>query len=303
MSSEKNKVAVILCSYNPNLSYFDKQVESISNQKHKNIYLYLYDDGSSKEKLLEMKSIISSYSLPFTITVRENNFGCCMNFLCALKEVTNYDYYCFSDQDDIWLSDKLSKGLKYLENYDLYCSSTMLINNKDEKIGINNINTKPSFKHSLIQSIAGGNTYVFNNKIRNLITDIRNLPYFSHDWFIYQLAAGNDSKIFYDLRPSVLYRLHSDNLTGTSNTFFSKLKRFKMLMRGDFLNWTDRNIKCLTGHKEVLKKNNLDIINAFNKKRSGNIFERLSIFHKDKFRRSSFMQNITFYIALILKKI
>ena len=140
MSSEKNKVAVILCSYNPNLSYFDKQVESISNQEHKNIYLYLYDDGSSKEKLLEMKSIISSYSLPFTITVRENNFGCCMNFLCALKEVANYDYYCFSDQDDIWLSDKLSKGLKYLENYDLYCSSTMLINNKDEKIGINNIN-------------------------------------------------------------------------------------------------------------------------------------------------------------------
>ena len=303
MLLDKNKVAVILCSFNPNLSYFDKQIESISNQKHKNLHVYIFDDGTSKEKLLKMKSILSDYDLSFTITVRKNNYGCCMNFLHALREVSDSDYYCFSDQDDIWLSDKLSKGLKSLENYDLYCSSTILINDKDKKIGINNIDTSPSFKHSLVQSIAGGNTYIFNKKIRDLINDIRDLPYFSHDWFIYQLAAGSDSKIFYDSTPSILYRLHKNNLTGTSNTFFSKLKRLRMLMKGDFLNWTNRNIECLIGHKEVLKKNNLNIIYDFNKKRSGNLLERVSIYHDDNFRRSSIMQNITFYIALILKKI
>ena len=36
-------------------------------------------------------------------------------------------------------------------------------------------------------------------------------------------------------------------------------------MKGDFLNWTNRNIECLIGHKEVLKKNNLNIIYDFNK--------------------------------------
>ena len=49
MLLDKNKVAVILCSFNPNLSYFDKQIESISNQKHKNLHVYIFDDGTSKE--------------------------------------------------------------------------------------------------------------------------------------------------------------------------------------------------------------------------------------------------------------
>jgi glycosyltransferase involved in cell wall biosynthesis len=299
----KNKVAIILCSYNPNLDYFSKQIESIANQNHTNFHLYIFDDGSSQQIYSKMKSIVCDFKLSFTFNKRDNKEGCCMNFLKSLQEINGYDYYCFADQDDIWFKDKLSRGLKYLINCDLYCSSTVLINKNDREIGINNINVKPSFKHSLVQSIAGGNTYIFNGEIKAIISNIRDLPYFSHDWFIYQLAAGAGYKIFYDKSPSVYYRLHGKNLTGTSNTILSKLQRLRMLMRGDFLNWTNRNIECLNGHKEILTKNNKNILDFFSKKRSHNLLSRLSLFHSYKFRRSTLAQNITFYIALILKKI
>ena len=299
----KNKVAIILCSYNPNLKYFAKQIKSIADQNYTNFHLYIFDDGSSKQICSEMKSIACKFKLSFTLNRRNNNEGCCMNFLKSLQEINGYDYYCFADQDDIWFTDKLSRGLNYLINYDLYCSSTILINEKDREIGLNNISMKPSFKHSLVQSIAGGNTYIFNKKIKTMLLNIEDLPYFSHDWFIYQLVAGADCKIFYDKSPSVYYRLHNKNLTGTSNTFLSKFKRLRMLLRGDFLNWTNRNIECLNGHKEVLTKKNADILDLFSCNRSNNLLSRLSLFHRYKFRRSTLAQNITFYVALILKKI
>lgn len=303
MSKDKNKVAIILCSYEPNLNYFFKQIQSIANQSHTNFNLYIFDDGSSERKYSKMQSIVSKFKLSCTFSKRKNNEGYCMNFLKSLQEIDGYEYYCFSDQDDIWFMDKLSRGLKYLMNYDLYCSSTILINENDREIGRNIIYTRPNFKHSLIQSIAGGNTYIFNNQIKMILSNIKDLPYFSHDWFIYQLAAGGDYKIFYDKSPTVYYRIHGNNLTGTSNTVLSKLMRLRMLLRGEFLNWIDRNIKCLDGHEEVLTKNNKDILDLFSKNRSHNLLSRISLFHNYKFRRSTLAQNIALYVALILKKI
>ncbi len=59
MSKDKNKVAIILCSYEPNLNYFFKQIQSIANQSHTNFNLYIFDDGSSEQKYSKMQSIVS----------------------------------------------------------------------------------------------------------------------------------------------------------------------------------------------------------------------------------------------------
>ena len=81
----KNKVAIILCSYNPNLDYFSKQIESIANQNHTNFHLYIFDDGSSQQIYSKMKSIVCDFKLSFTFNKRDNKEGCCMNFLKSLQ--------------------------------------------------------------------------------------------------------------------------------------------------------------------------------------------------------------------------
>ncbi|MCV5720962.1 glycosyltransferase family 2 protein, partial [Escherichia coli] len=60
----------------------------------------------------------------------------------------------------------------------------MLVNEKDECIGYSPLFCKkPSFRNALIQSIAGGNTMLFNQAARNIINlTPQDFKIVSHDW-------------------------------------------------------------------------------------------------------------------------
>ena len=297
-------LAIILCTYNPNMDYFNQQLMSIREQSYKNFILYIFDDKSTMENLKKIKQSLSEYKIPHALEVNENNLGCCMNFIYALHKIPQHKFYSFADQDDVWYKDKLKTGIEYLNQYDLYCSATRLINSSNKVIGFNYLNATPSFKHSLVQSIAGGNTFIFTKRIRDIIIHKKlNLPYFAHDWFIYQLASGAGLQIFYDSNYSIDYRIHDSNLTGTSSSFIHKVKRLVMLLKGDFQRWTSDNIITLKGYESYLTKENLEILNILSVKRDSRLSDRLKLYHCHNFRRSSFLQNIAFYLALILKKI
>jgi hypothetical protein len=59
---------------------------------------------------------------------------------------------------------------------EVYCSRTILVDVNGNQIGCSPLFTKkPSFANALVQSIAGGNTMVFNKKARDLIDFLHNL--------------------------------------------------------------------------------------------------------------------------------
>src|SRR5258708_34402140 len=66
---------------------------------------------------------------------------------------------------------------------------------------------KPEFRSALVQSIAGGNTMVFNQKARELLVfcgaDV-NVP--SHDWWLYQFTSACGGARTYEANPSTRYR-------------------------------------------------------------------------------------------------
>jgi hypothetical protein len=49
----------------------------------------------------------------------------------------------------------------------------------------------PSFRNALVQSIAGGNTMVFNVALKRLIENAGPLDVPSHDWWVYILVTGS----------------------------------------------------------------------------------------------------------------
>lgn len=304
-SAEHAQIAIILCTFNPNLNYLAKQLISLENQAFKDYELFINDDASNLGLFEKINNLVPSIiTNKYSIMRNPKNIGFSQNFIQTVNKIKNFKYYSFCDQDDVWPKDKLQKSLEKIKNYNLYCSSTRLIDANDELIGLNLLNTKPSFKNSLVQSISGGNTYLFDNKVKNLLLNIsENFKLPSHDWTIYQIAAAHDLNIIYDKSPSIEYRLHDKNTIGTSFSLFAKLKRIKLLFSDVYRNWNNQNIRILLLYKSSMSKTHQNFLKIFEINRNGNLIERVRIFTKYLVRRSSFIQNVALLIGLIFKKI
>ena len=71
---------------------------------------------------------------------RKDNLGYAKNFIEGMLSCDQLsDYYAFSDQDDIWHEDKISKALKVLGSVDtnipaLYCARSNITDESCENI-------------------------------------------------------------------------------------------------------------------------------------------------------------------------
>lgn len=304
-SAERAQIAIILCTHNPNLNYIKKQLISLENQTIKDYELFINDDASNHDLFQSIEVLVPSIiTNKYTIVRNQRNIGFSQNFIQTVNQIKNFKYYSFCDQDDIWHKDKLQNSLEKIKNYNLYCSSTRLIDKNDNLIGLNLLNIKPSFKNSLVQSIAGGNTYLFDNKVKKLLSKIpKSSVVPSHDWTIYQLAAAHDLNIIYDKSPSVNYRFHDKNTVGTSFGLLASFYRIKLLFSGVFREWNNQNIRILSLYQSSMSTANQNILKIFKRDRDGNLIERMRIFTKYLVRRSSFIQNYFLLLGLIIKKI
>ncbi len=301
-------LAIVMCTFNGE-KFLQPQLDSFADQSFKNWSLFVYDDKSIDSTENLVKIFGQSYSTCFA----SNNvaLGFAKNFLNGIASTPdNFDFYALSDQDDIWLADKLKKAISYLEKLDkntpaLYCTRTILVDSTGNNIGFSPLFIKkPSFANALVQSIAGGNTMVFNRAARNLITKVgSNIDIVSHDWFIYQLISGAGGIVYYDSNPELLYRQHSNNLIGSNNGFFARLSRVRLLLNSSFRSWNDRNLKVLKDNSKLLTEENRNKLEIFLKSRESSIFKRLCGFAKCGIYRQTLLGNIALFIGGILNKI
>ena len=302
------KIAVLLGFYN-GYEFIDAQIKSILEQNFNNIDIFIFDDNSNKN--LELKKIKTKNKIK--ITKRKKNIGYAKNFLLGLKEVGNdYDFYAFSDQDDIWEKDKIIRGieaLNYKNSYSpkLYCSRTTYYNSDCTiEIGTSKIHSKkPKFANALLQNIAGGNTIIMNNQARKLvIKTVHAKEFISHDWWCYQIISGAGGEIIFDKNRTVKYRQHNYNLIGKNNGFQDIKSRILEFAFGKVKKWSDLNIKNLSNFRYLLTKDNNEILENFLRAReSKNIFRKLNYYFKSGVFRQSKKESIIFMIGLILNMI
>ena len=121
-----NKICVLMSTYNGD-KYIIEQIESILNQKKVNVELLIRDDGST-DKTLE---ILEEYSKKYKNLkyYSGQNLKTARSFMDLLFRAGEYEYYSFSDQDDVWDLDKLTVGISYLkDDYHLYGCSKRIVN-------------------------------------------------------------------------------------------------------------------------------------------------------------------------------
>ncbi|MDP4832205.1 MAG: glycosyltransferase family 2 protein [Rickettsiaceae bacterium] len=308
-STTEPLIAVLMCTYNGE-KFLIEQLDSLLNQNHKNLVVWVSDDGSTDATLIMLKQYQKQFPKDKFKIIDGPSKGSVINFLALLcNPDVKADYYAFSDQDDIWEADKLSSALSAINTLPsttpiLYGSRTKTISEEGTEIGFSSIfNKTPCFENALVQSIAGGNTMLMNNAAANLLKQAGVLEVISHDWWAYMLISGAGGTVIYDKKTSLLYRQHDNNQVGENTGWSAKIKRINLLLAGNFRKWNTANVTALLKVKHLLSKKNCAILEQFESARNKSFFLRIIGLWKIKIFRQTPLEQLGLIIAIILKKI
>jgi len=292
-------------------TYLEQQLDSLEQQDFLNWRLIVSDDGSTDKTLQILLERQKKWG-PSKLEIRRGPAkGYATNFLSlAVDSTLQADYFAFCDQDDYWLPEKISKAVKTLSEVandtgpKLYCGRTQYVDKTLQKLGMSPLFVHPlSFRNALIQSIAGGNTMLFDTNCKQLLENTGLLDIISHDWWLYQLVTGAAGHIIYDPTPTILYRQHGSNLVGENRSLRSTFKRLSRLLNGSFSKWNDVNIDALLKSRDYLHHEAVVILELFVQLRNAPIKDRLRLVQVCGLYRQTWRGTFSLMIAAVFKKL
>ena len=226
-------VSVLLITYNGS-DFINEQLISIINNLTKNDELVVIDDKSTDDTVRSVTALLDQCHFNTKLHVNYDNLGIQKNISKGIRLASN-DIIVFSDQDDIWLDNKIKSVKKAFQNdLALYVHNAKYFGNRFQ-----NINGETSFEHLKISK------NLFRNLIRNQYIGCCmaiNKRYFEievlnkieksvmHDWYLACYVMKNKLRIKIDNQIHILHRRHAKNLTPKKTSFKTKLvNRAKMV--------------------------------------------------------------------------
>jgi rhamnosyltransferase len=254
---EKQTVVILLAAYN-GAKWIGKQIETILKQRDVNISIYISLDISTDNTYNIVNSLANNYSEIMVLPYGQRFGGAAPNFYHLLLNVPieNYDYIAFSDQDDVWLENKLIRAISILKEQDAFGYSSNITAFWED--GRKKIIKKafPQCKYDfLFESPGPGCSFVLNKALalsikKHLMTisSLNNLDW--HDWFMYAYARSNKYKWVIDNHSYIMYRQHDNNQLGANNGILAFFRRIKDIISGYGIDQTVKTIKYLNLKKD-----------------------------------------------------
>lgn len=309
MNILNGKFLVLLASYKGQ-DYLVEQVNSILKQVDVDVFLHISDDDSSQNTLGFLKE--SSVNLSEIKLFDGPRSGVNANFLSLLHDANyGFDFYAFSDQDDVWQNKKLFEAQAFMRWSDkikpcLYMGRSLVCDESlNPKFLAKNCPRKPDFKNALLEAIAGGNTMVFNQQVLVLLKKV-NRPV-HHDWLAYMVVTACGGEVVFDDVPYVFYRQHASNVVGVNKGFLAKWQRFKKIMNNNFRDWAAQNILALEPLILEMTSENRATYFGFKRLHESRglryCFYRLYLFHRLGLYRQRRIDQLGFMLAAFLGKI
>lgn len=227
------KVNILMATYNGD-KYIKEQIDSVLGQTYKDFNLFICDDGSTDNTIKIIQEYVSNYDNVFL--EHSSHLGACQNFANLIRNHRDSEYIMLCDQDDVWDSKKIEKSLNVLEQYEtepaLLYSDKVYVDENLNELNMPNRKYKDTYKSLLFQCHIYGCTVMLNKRLIEIV----DIPQYAsmHDHWISLLAAYYGKIIHLD-EPLMLYRQHSDNVTGGVN----QLSLSKKLH-----NWKKTNKAC-----------------------------------------------------------
>jgi len=234
------KVAICLAAYN-GINFIGDQINSLLLQRDVCHDIYISIDQST-DNTIGFINEWAAIEPKLKILPCGMRFGsAASNFFRILTDIdlNEFDYICFSDQDDIWSEEKLKTAIEVIakKNVAAYSSNvTAFWPNGRQKL-INKSQRQNEWDY-MFESAGPGCTYVLT---KDLALDLQVLLQTKrssikgihlHDWFIYAFARSRNYKWFIDHRSHVKYRQHSHNVIGANVGFKANIDRWKKLRSG-----------------------------------------------------------------------
>lgn len=214
-------ISVCIATYNGE-KYIKEQIDSILKQLGCEDEIIISDDDSTDSTL----EIIENYNDRRIILVKNKNIKSpIFNFENALKQARG-DYIFLSDQDDVWLPEKISICLLFLENYDVVLTDCMIVNEtlhilKNSLFEINK--SKSGLIQNLIRNSYSGGCMVLKKEVLKIALPFpKTIP--MHDIWLGYVTELFFKPVFIQDK-LLMHRIHNTNATFTGDK--SKYSIFK----------------------------------------------------------------------------
>lgn len=205
-------ISVAITTYNGE-KFLEKQLCSILAQTHANVEIVICDDGSSDNTIKIIQELQRQHK-KISLYQNDCNLGYVKNFEKAI-ELCAGEYIALSDQDDIWLNEKLEKLVNNIGSNLLIHSDVSLIDDRDALLcerWKGNVTSHTCFEDFMFSNVVTGCTVLFRKEIlEEALPFPKGLAY--HDWWLGLVAAKHGRIIFLN-EPLILYRQHESQDTG-----------------------------------------------------------------------------------------
>jgi glycosyltransferase involved in cell wall biosynthesis len=279
--SDQPAVDVLLATYNGE-RFLREQIDSILAQDYINIRVLARDDGSSDATV----SILNEYAarLPSRFRVMPPSPGTGSpkdNFLLLMR-ASSAQYICFSDQDDIWLSDKVSRTKQAMDELESrWGADAPLLVFTDARVVDDELRTlhesfwahekiEPDRIHDLPlllgRSVVTGCTMLLNRRLLELSFAMPSEASMHDRWI--GLLACTIGKACVVKAQTLLYRQHGRNVVGIGKKTVSLPGLFQRLVKREArqMQWaiSQRQAEALLRtHSAELSSKHRDLLRAY----------------------------------------
>lgn len=291
--------------------YLTAQLHSIAQQTHTNWHLICSDDGSTDASGEVLRRFAQDH--PNQVSIRPG--PCCgfsENFMSLIRNLpAGAGYVSFADQDDIWLPDKLTRGLielrKLRHGAALYCGrQSYWYPHSGHQLDSSPMTRPFTFRNALIENVASGNTILLNPAAACIAQQAacHTGSVFAHDWWLYLLITATGHAVHFDNKaPQILYRQHSCNAIGAGKGFMQQVQRKVGVLRGDFSQRVERNLHALLAVEDMLTPQAREACHRFLQARHKSTLSRLTALHHIAPYRQRVAGTIGFWGAASLGKV
>ena len=225
------KIHILLSTYNGE-QFLAEQIQSIQNQTVQDWKLLIRDDGSRDRTREIIQEFVAQDSRIHWINENESkNLGVIKSFH-NLAQVEEADVYFFSDQDDVWLPQKLELSLaearKYPAEMPLMVYMDLTVVNQDLEVLSNSMirsqsgHANTELVQELTENTVTGGVAMVNHALIQLWNQTEDI--LMHDWYLALLATAFGKLVYID-QPGELYRQHEHNVLG-ARTWSKRIKKW-----------------------------------------------------------------------------
>ena len=226
---ENKKIDILMATYNGE-KYLAEQLDSIINQTYHNWNLLIRDDNSTDRTLEIIQDYQKKDNRIKLLKDNEGNLGIVKNFEELLKN-SESEFIMFSDQDDIWIENKLDVYLKTAEKIKskgfLLHSDAVLFNKNKSDASIRTFISKKAEKKGLENTFFNyfvqGATILISKEIKNFILPFPKEAYL-HDRYIHLISELFFERVFIN-QHLIYYRQHDNNQIGAKNSLKKLLSK------------------------------------------------------------------------------